>query len=112
MKKTNVILSAVALCGAFASTALAGSITSSTTIGGGTYAPSTKVGVLLVSLPASYGATSCHLNGTIEYGTVGGTGVTGDPTKIMSKPYTSATTSGIGIPEAPTALALPAGTWN
>lgn len=112
MKKTNVILSAVALCGAFASTALAGSIISSTTIGGGTYAPSTKVGVSLVSLRTSYGATSMHLNGTIQYGTVGGTGVTGDPTKIMSKPYTSATTSTVGIPETPTALALTGTGWN
>lgn len=114
MKKTQVILSVVALCGAFASTALAGSITSSTTIGGGTYAPSTKVGVILVSAPASYGATSAHLNGTLQYATVGGAVAAGsDPTKIVSKAYTTAPgTNTAGIPDTPTATALPSGTWN
>lgn len=113
MKKTNVILSAVALCGAFASTSFAGTITGSTTIGGGTYSPSAKVGINLVSAAAAYGATSAHLNGTYEYGTVGGTVAAGnDPTKILSKAFTTPATNTVGVPEAPTAGALPSGTWN
>lgn len=113
MKKTNVILSAVALCGAFAATSFAADITGSTTIGGGTYSPSSKVGIKLVSAATSYGASACHVNGTLEYATGGGTAFGGDPTKIVSKAIpTQAATATVCAPSTPTATALPSGTWN
>lgn len=89
--------------------AFAGDITGSTTIGSGTFTPSAKVGIKLISAPGSYAATSAHVNGTFEYGTVGGTGVTGDPSKILKKtiPAQSGT---VGVPTAPaSATALESG---
>jgi len=111
MKKVAVILSAAALCGLFASSSFAASITGSTTIGNGTYAPSAKVGISLVSASTSYGATSCHLSGTLEYGTGGGAGFTGDPTKILSKAIPTQTGT-VGTPDDPTATALPGTGWQ
>ena len=70
-----------------ASTAMAiTSIIDTITIGAGnTFSPSTKVGLTISAVNTSYAAASCHLNGTKEYGTVGGANLTGsynDPSKI------------------------------
>lgn len=102
MKKINVILAAAAISCAFASTAFAVSITSSTTIGGGTYSPSAKVGINVISAPTSYAATSAHLNGSVQYGTGGGTGYVNDPSKILSKAIPSQAGLTVGTPSAPT----------
>ena len=83
-------------------------ITTSTTIGGGTFTPSNKVGIKIISTTTSYAGTSAHLSGTFEYGTVGGAGVTGDPSKILKKAWAAASGATIGVPTAPasaTALA-------
>lgn len=87
-----------------ASTAMAvTSIVEESTIGNGnTFTPSAKVGIYIISSPLSYAATSCHLNGTMEYGTVGGTNTTQDPSKIYSQAIpTQATTNTWGIPDQP-----------
>lgn len=82
-------------------------------IGNGTFTPSNKVGIKIWSSASSYAASSAHLNGTFEYGTVGGTGVTGDPSKILKKAHTTSSaesTAGYGIPTAPaSATALGSG---
>lgn len=91
------------------------SITGSTTIGGAsnTFTPSAKVGMSLTSTAIAYTATSAHLSGTFQYGTVGGTGTTQDSSKIYSAPIP--TQSGtVGAPTATdSAVTLPTGvTWN
>ncbi|MFZ4859277.1 MAG: hypothetical protein ACOYL3_23105 [Desulfuromonadaceae bacterium] len=104
--KRNIILAAL-LGLVSASTVFAATITTSTTIGGGSFTPSAKVGINVVSLSGSYAATSAHVSGTFEYGTVGGTGVTGDPAKILKKAYTAASGATVGAPTAPaSAVAL------
>ena len=102
MKKTNAILTAVALSGVFASASFAGTIISSTTIGGGVYTPSTKVGINVKSALTSYAATSAHLNGSFQYGTGGGSAYAGDASKILQKAYTATSGDTVGIPEVPT----------
>ncbi|OGT98678.1 MAG: hypothetical protein A2X80_01510 [Geobacteraceae bacterium GWB2_52_12] len=108
--KKRLLLSILATLVA-ASGAFAGDITGSTVIGNGSFTPSNKVGIAIISSATSYAATSAHLSGTFEYGTVGGAGVTGDPSKILKKAYTSdstAVTANIGQPTDPasaTALA-------
>lgn len=106
MKKSTIIFSLVLSLSATA--ALAADITTSTTIGGGSFTPSSKVGIKILSTATSYAATSAHVSGTFEYGTVGGAGVTGDPSKILKKAYTNPANATVGTPTAPasaTALA-------
>jgi len=116
MKKINVLLAATAICFAFASTSFAApNITGSTTIGGGTYAPSAKVGVSIKSNATAYAATSAHLSGTYQYGTVGGVVVApDDPTKIKQATIPSQTGLTVGTPtDVATAGVLPASvTWQ
>lgn len=96
-------------------------ISQTVTIGAGnTFSPSTKVGISMTSISTSYTAGSCHLNGTKEYGTVGGSGITGtyaDPSKIYSANIpTQATTNTVGVPttqSSATALTNAGnGTWQ
>jgi hypothetical protein len=106
MKKQLILAFMLTLCSAAA--AFAADITTSTTIGNGSFTPSNKVGIKIVSAATSYAATSAHVSGTFEYGTVGGAGVTGDPSKILKKAYTPASGATVGAPTAPasaTALA-------
>ena len=101
--KTKMILPAVALCGLFASSAFAVTpITGSTTIGNGVFSPSTKVGISVASGASSYAATSCHLNGTLEFGVGGGLAFTGDASKVVSKTIpTQSTSAATGVPDSP-----------
>lgn len=117
MKKQ--ILKAFLLLGIIGSASSALAVTSiegTVTIGAGnTFTPSAKVGIRIISAALSYAAQSCHINGTKQYGTVGGTGTTQDVSKIYSQdiPNQSSVTTGVGQPSDPaTALALNAtGTW-
>jgi hypothetical protein len=100
-----------------ASTAMAvTSIVGQVTIGAGnTFTPSAKVGIRIISGPLSYAAQSCHINGTKEYGTTGGTGSAKDVSKIYSKniPDQASNTTGVGIPGDPAdATDLASGTWD
>jgi len=91
------------------------SIEGATTIGSASnsFTPSAKVGISITSLPTSYTATSAHLNGTFQYGTVGGSGTTQDASKIFSAPIPTQSGS-IGAPTTTdSATTLPSGvTWN
>lgn len=110
MKKVTVLITATALCGVFSSAAFAAvSINSTTSIGGGPYTPSTKVGISVLSAPTSYAATACHLNGSLQYGTGGGKDYTDDPSKIKSsKIEDQASTNTVGVPKTvSSATALP-----
>jgi hypothetical protein len=111
MKKTIMIALAVSL---YAAGAFAADITTSTTIGGGTFAPSTKVGISIKSAATGYAATSAHLSGKYEYGTGGGSTFTGDSAKIVKKTIpTQASTNTVGVPTAVTAdTALPGTGWQ
>ena len=93
-------------------------INGSVTIGNGqnTFSPSSKVVISLTSIATSYCAGSAHLNGIVEYGTCGGTGITGtsnDVSKIYSKPYTTTTGSTIATPtEQESATSLSGTGWK
>ncbi len=102
MKKIILTICVIVFCFAFASVTFAGSITSSTTIGGGTYAPSKNVTIKIFSSSVAYAAGSAHLNGSYEYCTVGGSNA-GDPTKIYKKASTSTTASSPSGPTSATA---------
>jgi hypothetical protein len=79
-------------------------INGTVTIGAGnTFSPSTKVVISVASIATSYTACSAHLNGTKEYATVGGTGITGtntDPSKIYARDYTTTAGSTVATPSA------------
>lgn len=111
MKKTFILLLALCLyaTGAFATV----SIDTSTTIGGGTFTPSKGVGISIASKATGYAATSCHVNGTFEYGTGGGTTFTGDASKIVQADIPTQTGT-IGTPTTVTSdTELPTGvTWK
>lgn len=108
MKKQLIFAFMLAL--GTAASAFAADITTSTTIGNGSFTPSNKVGIKIISAATSYAATSAHVSGTFEYGTVGGAGVTGDPSKILKKAYTATSGATVGTPTAPaSASALEAG---
>lgn len=92
----------IAVLGFAASASATTSITGITTIGSGanTFTPSAKVGISITSVPTSYVAGSCHVNGTFEYATLGGTGLTGtftDTSKIYKKAI-PAQTGTVGAP--------------
>jgi hypothetical protein len=100
-----------------ASTAMAvTSIVGQVTIGSGnTYTPSAKVGIRIISSALSYAASSCHINGTKEFGTTGGTGSAKDVSKVYSRsiPDQASNTTGVGIPSDPAdATDLASGTWD
>ena len=92
-------------------------IVGTTMIGAGnTFTPSTKVGISISAVATAYAAGSCHLNGTKEYGTVGGTGITGtyaDASKIYTKDIpTQSTTNNVGVPTPQTTATQLQGTWQ
>ena len=100
-----------------ASTAMATTtITSSVTIGGGSFTPSSKVGISATASLTSYAAGSCHVSGTNEYGTVGGSGITGsfsDTSKIYYKAIPSQGTATVGTPTSQTsATTLQGSGWQ
>ena len=102
----------------FASSAMAtATINASTTIGSGnTFTPSAKVGISITSGTLSYAAGSCHVNGTKEYGTVGGTGLTGtysDTSKIYIKDIPTQTSGSTScVPTSQNSATQLQGTWN
>jgi hypothetical protein len=110
MKKNLIIAILFGLMTATSASAVT-SIDASTTIGGGSFTPSSKVGIRIISTATSYAATSAHVSGTYQYGTVGGAGVTGDPSKIVKKaiPAQSGT---VGAPENPASALALTGTWD
>ncbi|MEI6827263.1 MAG: hypothetical protein WCK54_16845 [Desulfuromonadales bacterium] len=110
MKKNLIFATLLGLLSASTAFAVT-TIEGSTTIGGGTFTPSSKVGIKIISTATSYAATSAHVSGTYQYGTVGGSGVTGDPSKILKKaiPTQSGT---IGAPEDPASATGLTGTWE
>lgn len=68
--KKNILKALLILTSlAFASAASAATISSSTVIGGGTYAPSAKVTIKVVATTNAYAATSQHENGKKQFGT-------------------------------------------
>ena len=83
----------------------------STTIGGGSFGPSTKVHILLVSTAASYGAVSQHESGTKAYGSGGGTGFGKDVGKIYTADC-AANPCGASAPTGATATDLTVHTWQ
>ncbi|MGD0584756.1 MAG: hypothetical protein ABSA86_03130 [Oryzomonas sp.] len=121
MKKTifSSVLMLVVLVSASAAMA-ATSITGQTTLGNATnsFTPSTKVGMYVAATQTTYAATSCHVNGTYEYGTVGGSGTVQDPSKIYQGTIKAGQSGNWGVPDQPTdATQLPAtpsagGTWQ
>jgi hypothetical protein len=100
MKKKLFLALSLVLCAG--SGAFAASITTSTVIGNGTFSPSTKVGIAILSAPTSYAATSAHLSGTFQYGTGGGSAYVGDASKILKKAIPSQASYTVGTPDAPT----------
>ena len=69
--RKSILKAVVVLMGvAFASSAFAvTSISDSTVIGGGTFAPSAKVTIKVISTSTAYAATSQHLIGKKQFGT-------------------------------------------
>jgi len=101
LKAFLVIAIVAASSAAYAEQTISGTVT----IGNGqnTFSPSSKVVISLSSIATSYCAGSAHLNGIVEYGTCGGTGITGtynDVSKIYSQPYTTTTGATAGTPTA------------
>ena len=96
-----------------ASTAMATqTINGTVTIGAGnTFSPSAKVVLSVTSAATAYTATSAHLNGTKQYGTVSGANLTGsftDPSKIYVADYATpsgATAAEPTVTDSATALA-------
>lgn len=98
-----------------ATTAMAAtSINTTTVIGAGTFTPSAKVGISAQSTATSYAATACHLSGTFEYGTVGGSATAKDASKIYHKDIPAqAADATVGAPTAVTsATDLPGTGWE
>jgi len=107
----------LAIVGAATSAMAVTSIVQTITIGAGnTFSPSSKVGLSITAGNTSYTAGSCHLNGTKEFGTVGGSGITGtynDPSKIYSKVIPEqASTNTVGIPTTQDSATELQGTWE
>ena len=92
----------LAIVGAASSAMALTTISGQTTIGSGnSFTPSAKVVISISSISTSYTAGSAHLNGTNEYGTVGGANLTGtfaDPSKVYSEPYTTTAGSSVATP--------------
>lgn len=100
----------LAIVGAASAAMATQTINGECTIGAGnTFTPSTKVVISIASIPTSYTAASAHLNGTKQYGTSGGTGLTGsnnDPSKIYSRDYTTTAGSTVATPATQDTAAL------
>jgi len=116
MKKTifSSVLLLVVLASASAAMAVV-TIEGATTIGSASnsFTPSAKVGLSVTATTIAYAATSCHLNGTLQYGTVGGTGTAKDASKIYSSAIISQTGKTIGYPQqTDSATDLPTGSWQ
>jgi len=96
----------LAVVGSASAAMAAQTISGTVTIGSGTFSPSAKVVIMIASNATAYAATSAHLNGLKEYGTVGGanqTGTASDPSKVYSRDYkTTPDTSTIATPGSPT----------
>jgi hypothetical protein len=115
--KSFLILAVVGSASAASATT---SINSTITIGAGnTFTPSTKVGISTSAVPTSYTAASCHLNGTKEYATIGGSNLTvnanlDDPSKIYSTDIpVQSTTNTVGVPTGQTdAQKLVGSSWK
>ena len=108
----------LAVVGASTSAMAAGTlITGIITIGAGnTFSPSTKVGISLISVPTSYSSASCHLNGTKQYATIGGSNLSGSYTDA-SKIYTAdipsqSSTNTTGVPTSQTDATAITGSWQ
>ena len=70
MEKRILKAMVVLMSMAFASSAFAATtISNSTVIGGGTFAPSAKVSIKVASTATAYAATSQHTNGKKQFGT-------------------------------------------
>lgn len=113
MKKMMITLAILA----FSTSAYAETIDTTTQIGGGSYTPSAKVGISIMSAATAYSATACHVNGKNQYGTSGGTGITGtyaDTSKIYRATIpTQQTDAVVCAPTAVTAAtALPTASWQ
>lgn len=115
LKAFLVLAIVAASSAAYAEQTISGTVT----IGNGqnTFSPSSKVVISLSSIATSYCAASAHLNGIVEYGTCGGTGITGanknDVSKVYSQPYTTTTGSAIATPTAQTsATELQGSNWK
>jgi hypothetical protein len=93
-------------------------ISAPTTLGSAanTFSPSAKVGISVTSISTSYAAGSCHLNGTFEYGIVGGTGLTGsytDVSKMYKETIPDQSGKTVGTPTSQSsATALQGGSWE
>lgn len=90
-------------------------INGATTIGSASnsFTPSAKVGISITSTANSYAAGACHVSGTFEYGTVGGTGTTEDVSKIYSKAIPAQGTNTTCAPTSQTsATALQGSGWQ
>lgn len=115
--KTFLLLSII---GSAATAMATQTINGTVTIGGGnTFSPSAKVVISITSAPTAYTATSAHLNGTKQYGTVGGANITGtytDPSKIYVADYTTTAGSAVATPTTTTSATSLAdatgGTWT
>ena len=94
----------LAVVGSASSAMATQTISGTVTIGAGnTFSPSTKVVISIASIATSYTAASAHLNGTKEYGTVGGSGLAGtnaDPSKVYQRDYTTTAGSTVATPTA------------
>lgn len=107
LKSFLVLAIIAAASSAMAATTIQGQVT----LGSGSYSPSTKVGLLVSSTAVAYAATAAHLTGTKQYGTVAGSGVTGDPSKIYVKD--NITQSGdCGLPSAPASATSLGSGWQ
>jgi len=107
----------LAIVGSASAAMAAQTISQTVTIGTGTFSPSAKVVIMIASSATSYAATSAHLNGLKEYGTVGGANIVGtfsDPSKVYSRAYaTTPATSTIATPASPTSASELGGTgWE
>lgn len=115
MKKALIVIIAIAFSMA-TSVAFAADITSATTLGLTPFSPSAKVGVSATSANLSYCAASCHVSGSFQYGTCGGSGITGtytDTAKIYKGTIpTQSATATVCAPTAQGSATTLAGTYQ
>ena len=107
----------LAVVGSASSAMATQTISTTVTIGSGnTFTPSAKVVISVTSAATSYCAGSAHLNGTKEYGTCGGVGITGtynDTSKIYAQDYTTTANATAATPTSQTsATALQGSNWK
>ena len=102
MKKLIVLVACLAFStSAFAATSITDAQT--TSIGGSPFTPSTKVTLSVLASTIAYSVSSCHLSGTREYGTVGGSVDLGeDASTIGYKAIPDQSGNTVCVPTAPT----------